>query len=900
MTPQGELSWEEAACFTLQKSEKLFSSADEILQSIITNKLKNNCAGVDRRALEAILLCFSRGSSCKLVASSRKLNGHSRETLRFALKEEMDSQMYHFVDVELTDAELELIKLNGIIAESSLQREKTRKSLCVIRAPYSIQHLEKKLPARSKSNHNSNGLPNGHVKPPAPKTVKQPVIQCPVIENKAEKSPVLVNNPNSRHFHLLQSPNSPLVTSSLKNLVNETVFDELPAHIQDELLAHLPDCDESVSALLNNEFFSSALETFRNHLADGLFQANNFCETAIAPDKEPPPKFTDIIKEDEHYNITSVSPTKIIIAKGYTDGSGNKASKSKDLALCGNYKPSASSRRHARRRQLQNERVAALKKPAARSRRNGADSKPSTSTATISEAHRTALQHRYSRPIPSTLKTKSTQQAILHNLQVKQNCLESKAKKTTGPGGKPSVRFTTPSSSLCLKSTGSWASVEPSSSSGNLTGHTKTLASVKVVRKRKVASFSPNNLWLPQTVVHNEWIDISDDDEMDFMDSPQVPTVAATSFSVSPPNDTIAKSPHVIEGKVRNNSLEPLEADELKAAMNHNTQKSPPERSVAHSLNLTDPIRITESGATIFTVPVTKSSDSLTGANITIDETVVAKSSISNGPPCTLPQLISLTPCRAPLNEGVEVGLLQSGKKSSGSRIDCNGLQSEQSHNSTSDHKSEELHKEKASNESTKHHSVLINGEVHDGQAANKDGKCEPMDHVVSQDPKSDPKETILSKNGELPESETAAHLENKTSVKDLKNTTNSAVVSSINCKSDIVIVDVNCIDSSNSSKYIPTLPALTDCNSCSSSSPEALSTMSQSISTTKKTVATENNNHSSSSSVSARSQRLSTRNLNSLSAVSSMQFRDTTEVLLSAGASFDAGSQNSSNFANN
>ena len=41
----------------------------------------------------------------------------------------------------------------------------------------------------------------------------------------------------------------------------------------------------------------------------------------------------------------------------------------------------------------------------------------------------------------------------------------------------------------------------------------------------------------------------------------------------------------------------------------------------------------------------------------------------------------------------------------------------------------------------------MANCEVHDEQAGkevNMEGKSEPMDHVVSQDPKSDPKETII------------------------------------------------------------------------------------------------------------------------------------------------------------
>ena len=513
-----ELSWEEAACLTLQKSKKLFSSAEEILQYISSSNLKSNFNEIDRRSLEAILLCLSRGSACKLVVSSRKLNGHSRETLRFALKEYVDSHMFHFVDVDLTDAELELVKLNGLLPSEHLPKDNSKKSLCVIKAPYLSQYLEKKI---TKSRNNS--LQNGQVKP---STKLSKTTNC-VNESKNTSTPV--NNTNTKYFQLLQSPNSPLVTANLKCLVNETIFDDLPSHIQDDLLNFLPDCDDSVSQLLNNEFFSSALETFRNHLADGLFTSSDFSETVIAPESEPPLKqlISESPNEDEHYNITAVSPTKIRIAKrSLANEPVNKSRSSKDSAqnasdneslssIAGKLTPTPTSSRRSGAVStaaplLQNERVTALRKTTKSGRviktNNPAllDPKPTYNT-------RSQRLNGY----PS-LKTKSSQQAILHSARSKTN--DGKPKRTAASGGKPSVRFTIPPPPLspwpkpCNSSTISTTSTNAGDHQSVAEQGTRTLASAKLIRKRKMHSYSLNRRWQPAVNVHSKWIHLSDDE----------------------------------------------------------------------------------------------------------------------------------------------------------------------------------------------------------------------------------------------------------------------------------------------------------------------------------------------------------------------------------------------------
>ena len=512
-----ELSWEEAACLTLQKSKKLFSSAEEILQYITSSNLKSNFNEVDRRSLEAILLCLSRGSSCKLVVSSRKLNGHSRETLRFALKEYVDSHMFHFVDVDLTDAELELVKLNGLLPPEHLPKENSKKSLCVIKAPYLSQYLEKKI-----TKSRNNALQNGQLKQAQTKLSK--TTNC-VNESKNNSAPI--NNTNTKYFQLLQSPNSPLVTANLKCLVNETIFDELPSHIQDDLLNYLPDCDDSVSQLLNNEFFSSALETFRNHLADGLFTSFDFAETVIAPESEPPLKqlISESPNEDEHYNITAVSPTKIRIAKSYAHESINKTRSAKESSIAqiaadseatstvGKSLPAPTSTRRSGALStaaplLQNERVTALRKTTKSGRviktTNPAllESKPTYNT-------RSQRQNGY----PS-LKTKSSQQAILHSARSKTN--DGKPKRLAS-GGKPSVRFAMPPPPSPWPKSSNYSTISAASATSRdhqpiAEQGTKTLASAKLVRKRKMHSYSLNLRWQPAVNVHSEWIHLSDDE----------------------------------------------------------------------------------------------------------------------------------------------------------------------------------------------------------------------------------------------------------------------------------------------------------------------------------------------------------------------------------------------------
>ena len=835
MTLQGELSWEEAACFTLQRSEKLFSSADEILQSIVANNLKNNCAGVDRRALEAILLCFSRGSSCKLVASSRKLNGHSRETLRFALKEEMDSHMFHFVDVDLTDAELELIKLNGLLSEETLQREKTRKSLCVIRAPYSSQHLEKKVPTKTKSS--STALQNGHVKPPVVKPLKQSTASGgEKAAEKPEKSTISPNN-SSKHFHFLQSPNSPLVTANLKNLVNETVFDELPLHIQDELLSNLPDCDDSVSALLNNEFFSSALETFRNHLADGLFQSTEFCEKVIAPDRLPPPKMSySLINEEEHYNITAVSPTKIRIAKSYSGENTTKQTRNRDGVTSGAGTNRLGANHHKKqsssRVQLQNERVTALKK-STRARRHNAETKSGHGNnippQIVGNDTRIHNLPKATRPIVSPLKTKSSQQAILHNLQTRHLMThDAKVKRPPNtPGGKPSVRFLEPTQSAPVRPVNPAALAVPPPDTKSLP-LTKTLASAKVFRKRKVSSFSMNNMWIPATTVHTEWIEMSDDDlEYPSLVSTAVPLSVTTTDIINNDQFSLTTSKRCESGS---SEVETYEC--VSAAM--------PGKANGQILDDVSVSRVTNEALM---------RESLCSPRQA--QTVVEK--IATGKP---DGSISSLSCSSSDKQRTSNGHLTNGQ-TNGFFLACSFLEPKDSsslslYENGSDVFSDGLNDEKkemsigpleSSSESAKAENLIENG------------TCSPDTNGVHDD--SGGGIASLTKSGNEND---YATLSNKSNLsKSPKILDNVAVNSSLNIIPVADLVDVNCTEvsksisssismpSSSSSKLKPKSPSLTSTATISngnSSLMESESAMSQSISSTTVTIANNNNNN--------------------------------------------------------
>uniref|UniRef100_A0A4W3JD85 Polycomb group protein ASXL2 n=1 Tax=Callorhinchus milii TaxID=7868 RepID=A0A4W3JD85_CALMI len=78
----------------------------------------------------------------------------------------------------------------------------------------------------------------------------------------------------------VETPGSILVNTNLRALINSRTFASLPLHFQQQLLFLLPDVDQQVgndgtmrlcSSALNNEFFTSAAQGWKQRLAEGEF-----------------------------------------------------------------------------------------------------------------------------------------------------------------------------------------------------------------------------------------------------------------------------------------------------------------------------------------------------------------------------------------------------------------------------------------------------------------------------------------------------------------------------------------------------------------------------------------------------------------------------------------------------
>ncbi|XP_064625309.1 putative Polycomb group protein ASXL3 [Lineus longissimus] len=93
----------------------------------------------------------------------------------------------------------------------------------------------------------------------------------------------------------LETPDSILVNTNLRALLNKHNFVELPVSYQYSLIQLLPDCDKIVSAdaslrlspsALNNEFFTKACNEWKQRLADGEFTPENQIRIKQEEEKE--------------------------------------------------------------------------------------------------------------------------------------------------------------------------------------------------------------------------------------------------------------------------------------------------------------------------------------------------------------------------------------------------------------------------------------------------------------------------------------------------------------------------------------------------------------------------------------------------------------------------------------
>lgn len=79
----------------------------------------------------------------------------------------------------------------------------------------------------------------------------------------------------------LETPDSIIVNTNLRDLINKHTFQLLPADYQYRLIQLLPECDRLVegsrisAAALNNEFFSKACQEWKERLAEGEFTPEN-------------------------------------------------------------------------------------------------------------------------------------------------------------------------------------------------------------------------------------------------------------------------------------------------------------------------------------------------------------------------------------------------------------------------------------------------------------------------------------------------------------------------------------------------------------------------------------------------------------------------------------------------
>ncbi|XP_064604736.1 putative Polycomb group protein ASXL2 isoform X2 [Liolophura sinensis] len=150
----------------------------------------------------------------------------------------------------------------------------------------SISQPEKK---KEEKNHQAPVLQPSLSKQPAP-TLKERLTFIPFSRGKPRKrthrklSAAAQIEQTKEGCIDLETPDSILVNTNLRELINKQTFADLPAYYQYKLLQLLPECDRLVgsdgssrlsSTALNNEFFAKACEEWRERLSEGEFTPEN-------------------------------------------------------------------------------------------------------------------------------------------------------------------------------------------------------------------------------------------------------------------------------------------------------------------------------------------------------------------------------------------------------------------------------------------------------------------------------------------------------------------------------------------------------------------------------------------------------------------------------------------------